>query len=92
MGAKKGSMASTGHRSRQARHARAAVQLLAGLPPFLTSAAAALRCGSGGAGATEGFFLGDSGLTCCHYDAVTANVVLGTDRGVVHFLDASGLR
>ena len=44
------------------------------------------------AGATQGFFLGDSGLTCCHYDSVTAHVVLGTDRGMVHFLDASVLR
>lgn len=41
------------------------------------------------AGATEGFFLGDSGLTCCHYDSVAGTVVLGTDRGVVHFLDAT---
>jgi WD40 repeat protein len=40
-------------------------------------------------GALEGVFVGDCGLTCCHYDSATESLVLGTDRGVVHFVDAA---
>jgi WD40 repeat protein len=40
-------------------------------------------------GDLQGLFVSDCGLTCCHFDSVTECVVLGTDRGVVHFVDAS---
>jgi WD40 repeat protein len=40
-------------------------------------------------GALQGVFVSDCGLTCCHFDSVTQCVVLGTDRGVVHFVDAA---
>jgi len=40
-------------------------------------------------GALRGVFVSDCGLTCCHYDSVTHLIVAGTDRGVVHFVDAS---
>lgn len=37
----------------------------------------------------EGIFVSDCGLTCCFYDSLTECIVAGTDRGVVHFIDAS---
>ena len=40
-------------------------------------------------GELSGVFVSDCGLTCCHYDSVTECIVAGTDRGVVHFIDAS---
>lgn len=75
---------------RQRACACACGTLLGGVPPSPRPTLTAPLCCT--AGATEGFFLGDSGLTCCHYDCTNANVVLGTDRGQVHFLDAAGLQ
>jgi WD40 repeat protein len=40
-------------------------------------------------GALIGVFVSDCGLTCCHYDSVNESIVAGTDRGVVHFIDAA---
>ena len=40
-------------------------------------------------GSLQGMFISDCGLTCCHFDSVTEYIVAGTDRGVVHFIDAS---
>jgi WD40 repeat protein len=40
-------------------------------------------------GASLGIFVSDCGLTCCHYDSVHDSIVAGTDRGIVHFIDAS---
>lgn len=37
----------------------------------------------------EGIFVSDCGLTCCFYDSLTECIVAGTDRGVVHFIDAA---
>lgn len=39
----------------------------------------------------KGIFVSDCGLTCCHFDSVTGLVIAGTDRGVVHFIDASSI-
>ena len=40
-------------------------------------------------GALRGVFVSDCSLTCCHYDSATQGIVAGTDRGVVHFIDAA---
>lgn len=40
-------------------------------------------------GALLGVFVSDCGLTCCHYDSVNESIVAGTDRGIVHFIDAA---
>jgi WD40 repeat protein len=42
-----------------------------------------------GTGALLGVFVSDCGLTCCHYDSVNKSIVAGTNRGVVHFIDAA---
>lgn len=40
-------------------------------------------------GRVMGMFVSNCGVTCCHYDSVTDCIVVGSDRGVVHFLDAA---
>lgn len=42
-----------------------------------------------GGGALQGVFVSDNELTTCHYDSISSCIVLGTDRGVVHFVDAA---
>ncbi len=40
-------------------------------------------------GTLLGVFVSDCGLTCCQFDSIIKSVIAGTDRGVVHFIDAS---
>lgn len=47
-----------------------------------------LRVWSVATGQLWGIFVADCGLTCCHFDAKSGHVVVGTDRGVVHFVGA----
>ena len=43
-----------------------------------------------GAGAVDGFFMADTGLTCCEFAGLPGKgmtVVAGSESGVVHFLE-----
>ena len=43
-------------------------------------------------GTLQGIFVGDCGITCFEYDEIAQNIIAGTDRGVVYFVDASVLQ
>ena len=40
-------------------------------------------------GRVLGMFVSNCGVTCCHYDSVSDCIAVGSDRGIVHFLDAA---
>jgi len=42
-------------------------------------------------GTLQGVFIGDCGISCFECDEVTHNIIAGTDRGVVYFIDTSVL-